>query len=163
VVRAAPMNVACVPRSLIEEKPAAPTPRPRVVVAATDLSTLGDAAVPLAYGLVADGGKVHLVHVVEAGPFTHLAARARDAELVTRLAERAIKDSAGRRVHTESHVLFGRPADELVGFVERVGADAIAVGSRGRSGIGAAVLGSVSQEVIARSNCPVIVVPAPRE
>ena len=162
VVRAAPTNILCVPRSLVEDKPAVPS-APRLIVAATDLSPLGDGAVPLAYGLVADGGEVHLVHVVDAGPFVHRAQRARDAELLTRLGEHIPPEAQTKRIRTQTHVLFGRAADELVRYVERTGADAICVGTHGRSGLGTVLLGSVSREVIARSRCPVIVVPVPRD
>jgi len=58
---------------------------------------------------------------------------------------------------------FGRTADELVKYVEQVGAGARCVGTRGRSGLGAALLGSVSHEVLARARRPVIVASAPRE
>lgn len=162
VVRGAPTNVACVPRSLIEDKPVVPS-SPRVIVAATDLSPLGDSAVPLAYGLAINGGRVHLVHVVDAGPFPYRDERALRAELMTRLEERIPMEAKQKGVRTEIHVLFGRTADELIKCIEREAADAICVGSHGRSGLGAALLGSVSREVIARSRCPVIVVPAPRE
>lgn len=162
VVRAASTNVACVPRLLVEDKPAVPHP-PRVVVVATDLSPLGDMAVPFAYGLVAEAGKVHLLHVVDAGPFVHKLERVRDAELVNRLGERIPPEAKARHVRTEKHVLFGRAADEIIKYAERAGADLVCVGSHGRSGVGAAVLGSVSQEIIARSRCPVLVVPGLRE
>jgi len=162
VVRAASTNITCVPRSLVEDKPAVPGPA-RVIVVATDLSPLGDAAVPLAYRFVADGGEVHLVHVVDAGPFVHRNTRTRDAELVTRLRERIPPEAQPKNVRTESRVLFGRTADELVKYVERVRADAICVGTHGRSGLGAVLLGSVSHEIIARSRCPVIVAPEPQE
>jgi nucleotide-binding universal stress UspA family protein len=143
VLHAASTNIICVPRLLVEERPAVPS-TPRVLVAATDLSPLGDAAVPIAYALVTAGGTVHLLHVVDAGPLHHLGERAREAELVNRLAERIPPDAAGKHVRTECHVVFGRAADEIVSLAVRVAACAICVGSRGRSGIGAAVLGSVS-------------------
>jgi nucleotide-binding universal stress UspA family protein len=162
VLRAASTNIACIPRLLVEDKPAVPS-APRVIVAATDLSPLGDAAVPLAYGLVTGGGTVHLTHVVDAGPLARPGERLRDAELVNQLAERIPPDAAAKGVRTECHVVFGRAAEEVVALADRVGASVICVGSRGRSGVGAAVLGSVSQEIIARSRCPVTVVPEPRE
>jgi universal stress protein A len=161
VLRAGSTNIVCVPRLLVEDRFGVPN-APRVIVAATDLSPLGDAAVPLAYGLVAGGGTVHLVHVADERPPVHLHERAPKGDLVTRLAERIPPDASSKSVRTECHVLFGRAADEIVALAERVGAVAICIGSRGRSGVGA-VLGSVSQEVIARSRCPVTVVPGPRE
>ncbi len=162
VLRATSTNVICVPRSLIEDKPAVPA-APRVLLVATDLSPLGDEAVPVAYGLIASGGTVHLLHVIIPGPVTHPGGRMVDSELTRRLTDRIPAESASRNVRTECHLIIGNAAEEILALAERIAADGICVGTHGRSGIGAAVLGSVAQEVIAKSRCPVTVVPRARE
>ena len=53
----------------------------------------------------------------------------------------------------------GTPAQTLAGYADRIGADVVVIGSRRRSGLGAAVLGSVSQGVVHHATCPVLVVP----
>ncbi|WP_345447730.1 universal stress protein [Arthrobacter gyeryongensis] len=53
----------------------------------------------------------------------------------------------------------GHPAEVLVRAAE--GAGALVVGSRGNGGFAGVLLGSVSQHVVARARCPVILIPAP--
>jgi nucleotide-binding universal stress UspA family protein len=55
-------------------------------------------------------------------------------------------------------VMRGRPADVIVHLAERLGADLIVVGSRGLGRLDYALLGSVSEAVIDRAPCPVLVV-----
>lgn len=162
ILRATSTNIVCVPRSLVDEKPVV-TRSSNVVVVATDLSPLGDAAVPYAYSIAPDGAAVHLVHVIDAGPFNTSGHAVPDPVTHCRLMERAPTGAEARGVHTETHVLAGRPAEALVAFAERVHAGVICVGSHGRSGVSAAVMGSVAQEVVAKSLCPVLVVPQPRD
>ena len=64
-------------------------------------------------------------------------------------------------VEIERRLVEGDPADVLE--AEGRGADLVVVGSRGRSGIAAALLGSVSKHVVDHAECPVVVVKAPRE
>lgn len=64
-------------------------------------------------------------------------------------------------VEVERKLLEGDPAHVLES--EAQGADLVVVGSRGRSGIAAALLGSVSKHVVDHAPCPVVVVKAPRE
>lgn len=53
----------------------------------------------------------------------------------------------------------GSPAETIADYAGRIEAGLIVVGSRRRSGLGAAVLGSVSQGVVHHATCPVVVVP----
>jgi len=53
---------------------------------------------------------------------------------------------------------FGRPADEILGFVNEVGADLIAMSTHGRSGISRWVFGSVADRVLRSARCPVLLV-----
>lgn len=153
ILRAAPVSVVCVPRSL--DAPSIPRrPRARVVVVATDLSELGDEAVSTALSVSQDGATIHVVHVL-VGVLEH------DAEARTaarqRLQQRIPKELDGRTIQIE--VLSGTPAEAVVGYARRVGADLLCVGSHGRSGMGAVVLGSTSHEVIAHAEIPVLIVP----
>ena len=52
-------------------------------------------------------------------------------------------------------------AETIVEQADELGADVIVLGSRGRTGAAASLLGSVSRAVLARADCPVLVVPAP--
>ena len=54
-------------------------------------------------------------------------------------------------------VIVGRPASEITATAARIGADLLAIGSRGRGALASAVLGSVAAEVIDHAPCPVLV------
>lgn len=57
------------------------------------------------------------------------------------------------------HVGIGDPAGQLIDISAEQDAGAIVVGSRGRGRVTAAILGSVSVEVVHRARCPVVIVP----
>src|SRR4051794_28536509 len=63
--------------------------------------------------------------------------------------------SAGCSVH--SWLLRGRPADVIVALARRFSSDMIIMGSRGLGTFQAALLGSVSSEVVDRAPCPVLI------
>jgi nucleotide-binding universal stress UspA family protein len=75
-----------------------------------------------------------------------------DAALAEAFPERA-------QVEVERKLVEGDAADALER--ESKDADLVVVGSRGRSGIAEALLGSVSKHVIDHARCPVVVVKAP--
>ncbi len=56
----------------------------------------------------------------------------------------------------------GEPAREIIAYAEEVGADFIVVGSRGRGGVKALLLGSTSHAVMHGAPCDVIVVRHPK-
>jgi nucleotide-binding universal stress UspA family protein len=58
----------------------------------------------------------------------------------------------------ETRLVPGRPADALLAVAEEVGADSILVGSHGYGRM-SALLGSVSHELLQRSDRPVTVIP----
>jgi nucleotide-binding universal stress UspA family protein len=131
--------------------------RPRVIVVATDFSALGDDAVRTALALTDSGTTVHLVHVLPGSAHNRAEQRV-DAK--RQLQQRIPDPAEGYAIHTD--VLVGHPATEIVGFARRVGADRICVGSHGRSGVSALLLGSTVHEILARSHVPVLVVPPVR-
>ncbi len=59
---------------------------------------------------------------------------------------------------TESNLVSGGAAQALLEKAK--GADLLVVGSRGRGGFGALLLGSTSQQCVHHAPCPVVVVPA---
>ena len=80
---------------------------------------------------------------------------AAEAELEDALAA-AFPDGVPGEV--EARLAEGDPAEALVAAAE--GADLLVVGSRGRTGIASALLGSVSRHVVSHAPCPVVVVKA---
>ena len=106
-----------------------------------------------------------LVHVeptanvpgVSAAPAAHerlLAEEIRDAEaLLDRLAAEEGLEGVRRRVEV------GRAADSILAVCEQEDAELVALGSHGRRGVRAAILGSVSAEVAAKAPCACLIVP----
>ena len=80
----------------------------------------------------------------------------RDAEEL--LAEVAATEQLGSAV--ERRVAFGDPAEQLAALAAEEHAELLVLRSRGRRGLRAALLGSVSAKLAAVSPCPVVVVPA---
>ncbi len=58
----------------------------------------------------------------------------------------------------QTYLATGRPDEEIVELAEEVGAGMVVVGSRGLGGVRRALLGSVSESVLHRAHCPVMVV-----
>ena len=61
-------------------------------------------------------------------------------------------------VKISTRLLEGRPAYKIVQTAEEDGFDLIVMGSRGLSGVGELVLGSVSDKVADTARCPVLIV-----
>jgi nucleotide-binding universal stress UspA family protein len=144
-------------------------PTLRTVLAVTDLSTLGNAAVAHAYALVrGSGGVVELCHVHEhalpspayaydaPGPGLSEVERARMLKELRDLVPVEAK-SFGVATHV-SIVDGGKAAEAIVQAAERLDVDAIAMASHGRGGLARTVLGSVAGEVVHRAHRPVYVV-----
>ena len=60
----------------------------------------------------------------------------------------------------ESRVVLvhGRPADEIIRYIEKSGVDLMVIGSRGLNALQQFAIGSVSHKVIKHAACPVLVV-----
>jgi nucleotide-binding universal stress UspA family protein len=145
----------------------------RSVLAPTDFSECGLAAIPRAYALVEPGGSVHLLHVVviEEMPnplYAHYTPghvptpeeRARlDAQLRERLESLAPASASAAGVRTVPHVVHG---DDVAGLVcaaaEQLDVDAICLGSHGRGGLARMLLGSEAQSVLQHTRREVVVV-----
>jgi nucleotide-binding universal stress UspA family protein len=56
-----------------------------------------------------------------------------------------------------AHLRIGEVAEEVVGLAEELEVDLIVVGTRDRSVIGRALMGSVSDSIVRHARCPVVV------
>ncbi len=79
-------------------------------------------------------------------------------ELEGRLRELLEEASAGPGVR--SVLVFGDPAKEIVKFAESEDMDLIVMATSGRMGLSRFFLGSVTEQVIRRAHCPVLVIRA---
>jgi nucleotide-binding universal stress UspA family protein len=173
--QAAHVPVACVPVPRVG-RPGVPVARglPRIltVLAPTDLSDVGNAAIPHAYALLrATGGVVELCFVAEHGlpnpafvyDLPDRLTAAERAQIEKQLRALVPADAAILGITTHVSVIDGgKPAETIVAAAERLNVDAISIGSHGRSGVARAVLGSVAEAVVRGARRPVLMVPAPR-
>lgn len=168
-------NIVCAPTAPPAGLSAIP-PIYRSILVAIDLSEVGDAAVPHAFAVAPPGATVHLLHVVpelearvpmgdrasaSGPPGSTESELGTDAAISLALARRVPRDVASRGVEVRCHVVHGGVTAEILAAATRVGADLVCLGSHGRTGITAALLGSVARDVMARSSRPVLVVGAP--
>lgn len=126
------------------------------ILVATDGSRLGDAA---AYSGVRLVGKCAL-------PLTAITVVPPDSDPETQVESKAaverVRTAATReQIEIDTMLEQGRHPDEvIIETAKRKGADMIIVGSHGRTGLSRLLMGSVSERVIGKATCPILVVKA---
>lgn len=163
VLRDAPTNVLVVPQDQAAGEAQAIPPTIRRVLVTTDFSELGNRAIPRALALLPCGGTLCLVHVVAgsgAGSgsgqcLATLPDHSANAQLRALIPQEAEARDAAIRTEV---IQSDKAAAAICQAAERFDADVICIASHGRSGISKAILGSVAQDVMARSSRPVLVV-----
>ena len=153
VVHRSSCNVACVPRKAAAPADRAEITRFRSVLIPTDFSPLANRALGAGYGLLPEGGVVHLLHVLTSG-------RAEaPPDLDARLRALVPAGSESRGIETRIHVV-----DEVEAWsgiwhaASRLGVDAICMSTHGRSGPSRFLVGSQAEEVLRRARQPVLLV-----
>ncbi|NVJ10489.1 universal stress protein [Myxococcus sp. AM001] len=156
VLRLARMSVVCVPSQAMTVGVDTPLPEYREVMVATDFSETGNRAVAHACALTSPGGTVHLVHATESKPSLE-----EEAQLREQLSTLVPKGARDRNVRLEVIPGGKDVVATLAQTAERLGVSAIVMGTHGRSGWKRAVLGSVTQSLLVRTDRPVLVVRPP--
>lgn len=135
------------------------------ILCATDASEDADRALGYAARIASEsGGEVHVVHVVEKLVAGKVAGE--DAELfeqphVAKLRRQCVKLSDSGvdvTLHTP-YARVGSVARCVAGLAREHDVDLIVAGTRGRSALAGAVLGSVAQRLLHTATCPVLAVP----
>jgi nucleotide-binding universal stress UspA family protein len=173
-LRTAHTAVLCVPAPHREEVPTTggAIPRLQTVLCPTDLSDLGNAAIPHAYALLrATGGTVELCHVHERQPappvylpeaLTSPLSALEKAAVVARLEALVPRDAERLGIATRVTVLEGgTAATAILQAAQHLGTDVTVLASHGRTGITRALLASVAEAVLRGSETPVLVVRRP--
>lgn len=84
---------------------------------------------------------------------------ARDAHDQARRKLDALAESTkGRRTRSSTLLAEGSPAEAIVTAAKRKRANLIVLGTRGRSGLGRMLMGSVAESVVRTAPCPVLTV-----
>jgi nucleotide-binding universal stress UspA family protein len=153
VVHRSSCNVACVPRSPAAAADRTEMTRFRSVLIPTDFSTLSNLALGPGYGLLPEGGEVHLLHVL-----SHERGEA-PPDLDARLRALVPAGAEARGIHTTTHVVEETEAwSGIWHAASRLGVDAICMSTHGRSGPSRLLVGSQAEEVIRRARQPVMLV-----
>lgn len=155
------VTVAVVPPAHEAKQPV--MPKLRRVLVATDFSDLGNKAAVYGCAVLRKGGTLKLIHVIE--PAANVAkTKPRPVKGNPKLASRLralVPDDAPERFDLELEVIEGANAAEAIAQeAERFRADAICLGSHGRTGLAKTFLGSVAQGVMAKTTRPVLIVRA---
>lgn len=111
------------------------------------------------------GAKIYIVEVVDTATILSLSIGPVPADVIDSMRDKAKADlndaeakARSEGVQVETALLEGDPANAVVEYADRIGADLIITGSRGLSTIKRVLLGSVSTGIVTHSNKPVLVV-----
>src|SRR5260370_8385112 len=133
------------------------------ILFATDFSQAADAAAPIAIQIARRyGAKVYGVHVNRFDDYTGVAPNAWAA--MAEAAEKETKEDAGRLNEQlqgiEHEVVIGKGNiwEFLSSLIKYKEIDFIVLGTRGRTGLGKVILGSVAEQILRQSPCPVLTV-----
>jgi len=133
------------------------------ILFATDFSQAADAATPIAIEIAQRyGAKVYGVHVNRFDDYTAAAPNAWAA--MAEAAERENKEDTGRLneqlqgIDHEVVVGEGKTCEVISDLIEQKEIDLVVLGTRGRTGLGKALLGSVAEQILRQSPCPVLTV-----
>lgn len=171
VLKHAATNVLCVPLSSYH--PEFRVPKLDRVLVAADLSPDSENVIQHGCGLLPSGGAMRLLHVCDApraGIDPFVAAQVYFESSVTSsketaAAEEQLYDIAPRQMATAGVNMSVRAlqsndvAAAICDSADQFGADVICMGTGKHAGLSKAVLGSMVEQVVARSHKPVLVVP----
>ena len=138
----------------------------RTILHPTDFSDCSGVALPVARALRDDGARLIVLHVVKLIDVPHLKERAplEDPQTCRETLEGLCKrlDGADLKYTVEARLKFGESAVEVLRTADETGCDLIVLGTHGRSGLGRLLMGSVAEQVLRHSTCPVLMVKRPR-
>jgi nucleotide-binding universal stress UspA family protein len=171
VLKHAATNVLCVPLSSYH--PEFRLPKLDRVLVATDLSPDAENVIQHGCGLLPGGGSMRLLHVCDAPRpgidpfiaaqvyFEHSVASSKDtAEAEERLYDIAPRQMATAGVSMSVRALQSNDvAAAICDSADEFGADVICMGTGKHSALSKVVLGSMVEQVVAKSHRPVLVVP----
>jgi nucleotide-binding universal stress UspA family protein len=154
-----------------------PAPAPRRILVALDGSARAEALLPRVEGLArATGATVTLLRVNPSAEAVTVPAEPSPMVFATRAtimppddprnayyeAEHYLDQVVDRMrqhgVAVEAKVARGTPGEAIVAEAEAAGADLIAMTTHGRGGLDRALFGSVADEVLRHTDCPILLV-----
>ena len=141
-----------------DETGVVPVGRPWHVVAAVDGSPQSDAMIAFVEGLPwSDGVHIRVVTVGEVGSMVPREVADIAERTASQIAAQAVERLRALFPTTEGVTRLGSPAAEIVEMARSWPTDLVVVGTRGRTGLRATILGSVSRQVLSHAPCAVCV------
>jgi nucleotide-binding universal stress UspA family protein len=136
---------------------------PTKILLATDGSEEASLAASTAAEVAKDtDSELHVIHVGPNVPRLLAATEEKPGQMAREarrtLGEQVRRIQAGHGTVARAHLRFGEAPEEVVVLAENIGAGLVVMGSRGRSGIRRALMGSVSERVVRHANCPVMII-----
>jgi nucleotide-binding universal stress UspA family protein len=147
------------------------TPPKRILVP-VDFNVPSRAALSLAHDLAASlGASIDVLHVIDLPGGRTLASegyvpvpddyrKAVEAQVTTHLGEWL--ESTAAPAGMSQHIAEGRPAAEIVKYAAENRIDLIVMGTHGRGALAHVLTGSVAENVVRTSTCPVLTVRGPQ-
>jgi nucleotide-binding universal stress UspA family protein len=133
------------------------------ILFATDFSAASDAAAPIAIQIARRyGAKAYGVHVNRFDDYTAAAPNAWAA--MAEAAEKETKEDARRlneqlqSIEHEVVIGEGNIWEVVSNLIKEKEIDLVVLGTRGRTGLGKTILGSVAEQILRQSPCPVLTV-----
>jgi len=137
---------------------------PKNILVPTDFGAAADTALRYARALAhAFGSTLHVMHVRENTFLRATAADPRDLhDAVFNNLQQLLTDEDRRVLRGRAVVeTSDRPAEAIVEYARTAAIDWIVMGTRGRTGVNRALMGSVAERVVRTSTCPVLTVRHP--
>lgn len=147
----------------------------KTILVPTDFSPYSDNSIRYAQAFAEHSkGTVHFVHVIDnrllegaayEGVYVSVGAIQQTLAAIREHAKVQMghieKKARARGLTIETHLLEGRPADEISALAEKINADLVVVATHGRSGLDRLVLGSNCEKLIRKATRPVLAVKHP--
>ena len=134
------------------------------VMLPTDFSDDADAAFGVLESDVAPkAAKISLVHVQDSSKIEpHLTDRLQEFNKIDEERLGGLKSRLTERgaAHVETSLLYGRPVSEILGFAANNGVTLMVLGRKGRGVLAEAFVGSVSHNVLRKTDVPMLLVPS---
>jgi nucleotide-binding universal stress UspA family protein len=140
--------------------------RMKTIVVATDLQGTSEAALGYARKLAgAYGARIVLAH--GADPLEYAAVESVPGKVLRRISEQAravlddmVTDLIRAGIHSHSELRQGAVVDMLLDVAKQYEAGLIVIGTKGSQGAGPVAVGTIVEQLVRRSTCPVLAVAA---